>query len=196
MVMIMRTGLEKLTDDLAIIEAMAALMPAYVASDSLFWNVGVGGMPTLTLGGYFMRQHRLLALVDLLADDDAVRLQTAVSIVSEAIAPQIVQFEKKANKEVFARLRQWGEYLKDLRREHGQAVAGYKTAVEPRVMVAVLVGLLQNRPYQLDDKAISHINAVDQSLRLQWLPGDFVWAEEWVRAYPLEMYWWLYGRPV
>ena len=192
----MRTGLEKLTNDLAIMEAMAALMPTYIASDSLFWNVGVGGMPTLTLGGYFMRQHRLLALTALLAGDEMMRLQTAVSIVSEAIAPQIIQFEKKANKEVFVRLRQWGEYMKDLQREHGRAVAGYKTAVEARVMVTVLVELLQNKPYQLDDKAIGQMNAIDQTLRLQWLSGDFVWASEWAQAYPPETYWWLYGRPI
>ncbi len=196
MEMKMRTGLEKLAFDLEIMEAMAALMPAYVASDGLFWNIGVGGMPTLTLGGYFMRQQRLLALADLLNGDEQMRLQTAVSTIQQAIAPQTVQFEKKANKEILARLHQWGEYLKDLREEHSRAVAGYKTAVEARVMVAVLAQLLADKPYQVDDEAINQMNTVDQTLRHQWLIGEFVWPIEWARAYPAETYWWLYGRLV
>ena len=191
----MRTGLRKLTVDLEIMEAMAALMPAYIASDGLFWNIGVGGMPTLTLGGYFMRQHRLLALADLLSDSERVRLQTAVSTISEAIAPQTVQFERKVQQELLARLRQWGEYLKDLQREHGDAVAGYKTAVEVRVMVTVLTELLVDIPHRIDNGIINQINKDDQTLRHQWLIGEFVWATEWMRAYPSETYWWLYGRP-
>ena len=192
----MRTGMQKLTFDLEIMEAMAALMPTYVASGSLFWNIGVGGMPMLTLGGYFMRQHRLLALTDLLTGAERMRLQTAVSIVSEAITPQRVQFEKKANTEILSRVRQFGEYLKDLRREHGDAVAGYKTAVEARLMAAVLMELLGNKPYRLDAEAIAQAESLDQTLRWQWRSGAFVWAAEWARAYPSEAYWWLYGRPV
>lgn len=192
----MRTGLEKLSFDLKIMEAMAALMSAYIASDSLFWNVGEAGMPTLTLGGYFMRQQRLLALADLLDGDEQMRLQTAVSTVAEAIASQTVQFEKKANAEILARVRQFAEYLKDLGREHGDAVAGYKTAVESRVMVAVLMELLEKRPFQLDAEVIAPLNAVDSTLRQRWIVGDFVWAAEWMPAYPAETYWWLYGRPL
>lgn len=192
----MRTGLEKLSFDLKIIEEMAALMPAYVVSDGLFWNVPVVGMPQLTLGGYFMRERRLLALSDLLSGDEKMRLQTAVSTVAEAIAPHVVQFEKKANAEIFARLRQFSEYLKDLQREHEDAVAGYKTAVEARVMVTVLMEMLEKRPFQLDAQTIAPLNTVDSTLHRQWIPDDFVWDDEWIAAYPPKTYWWLYGRPL
>ena len=48
--------------------AMAAEMDAYLKSDVLFWHMSASRMPALTLGGYLMRQHRLLILRKLLSD--------------------------------------------------------------------------------------------------------------------------------
>ena len=66
---LLSTDNNKLTRDLSILVAMAAEMETYLNSDVLFWHMSTSHMPALTLGGYLMRQHRLLALRDLLTGD-------------------------------------------------------------------------------------------------------------------------------
>ena len=74
----MSTGNNKLMRDLSILAAMAAEMEAYLNSHVLFWHMSSSRMPALTLGGYLMRQHRLLALRSLLTGEQLSELDAAV----------------------------------------------------------------------------------------------------------------------
>jgi len=58
----MHDGSERLAQDAAVMGAMAGQMAEYLDSEILFWPLGRGNMPMLTLGGYLLREHRLLAL--------------------------------------------------------------------------------------------------------------------------------------
>lgn len=60
---------EKLTHDLAVLQEMASQMADYLQGETLFWPMGYSDMPNLTLGGYWLRQHRLKALHPLLDGD-------------------------------------------------------------------------------------------------------------------------------
>ena len=190
----MATGKEKLERDLEILTAMAEGMEEYLKSDILFGKMPAGDMPMLTLGGYLMRQHRLLALSDLLSAAGREQLEQAIGLFNRALVEKIVRFETKANKEVEARLRQMEEYLRDLHNKKGGGM-NYDTAVEPRVMLAALADKLQMPPYQLDERVLRSIDLLDRNLRRRWSPGEFIWPEAWQPAYPQADYWWLYGRP-
>ena len=184
----------KLEQDLAIAAAMAAQMDDYLKSDILFWNMGQSGMPMLTLGGYLMRQYRLLALSDLLSEAQQGELETAVIQFNAALAEKIVRLEVKANSELEARIRQFEAFLRDLRK--GQETGmNYRTAVEPRAMIAALVDKLRMAPYQLDRQIPGRVETLDRSLRQRWVPGEFIWPQDWQPAYPQDEFWWLYGKP-
>lgn len=185
----------KLQHDLAILTAMADEMADYLRSDVLFWPMSSGGMPKLTLGGYLMRQFRLLALGDTLQPAEQQQLSRAVSTFNQALVERVVRFEQKAHQELEARIRQWGEYLRDLEKDRDMGPAGYGTAVETRAMIAVLVEKLQKRPYQLQPRIMPRIDLLDQNLRHFWEPGPFVWVAAWQPAYPQADFWWLYGQP-
>ncbi len=190
----MTKGTEKLARDLDILTAMAAEMDSYLDSDVLFWNMSTAGMPALTLGGYHLRQHRLLALRNLLTAEQQVQLDAAVAQYNAALVERIVRFEQKATHELEARSRQWEEYLKEL--DRGQfGASNFDTAVEARAMIDALVDQLQIPPYELDSRYKRRVALQDAQLRRQWVAGDFVWPEEWVPAYPTPDYWWLYGGP-
>jgi hypothetical protein len=191
----MSEGIEKLRQDLEILAAMGAEMDNYLKSDVLFWPMTNGTMPRLTLGGYLMRQHRLLALENLLTEDERARLEAAVTEFNAALVEKIVRLEQRANQELEARLRQWGEYLKDLARESGSSGAYYGTAVEPRAMMTALINKLKLPPYQLEPRIPQQLGMYDNNLRRRWQSGDFVWPEEWQPAYPEGTYWYLYGKP-
>ena len=188
----MSEGIEKLERDLVVLEAMVAEMPDYLRSDVLFWRMARGGMPMLTLGGYLMRQHRLQALADLLDEEEKARLDTAVLTFNTSTQEKIVRLEEKAHTDLEARIRQWGESLRELK---NMPVAYYRTAVESRAMIAALINKLQTKPYELQSRFVSQVNLLDGNLRNNWQSGDFIWPSEWQPAYPKLIYWWLYGKP-
>jgi len=190
----MTDGIQKIEQDVVILAAMADQMDDYLKSDILFWKMGQSGMPMLTLGGYLMRQYRLLTLSDLLSEVKQKEVETAVIQFNTVLVEKIVRFEAKAHTELEARMRQFEAYLRDLR--NGQATGvNYGTAVEPRAMIAALVDKLRMAPYQLDRQVPTRVENLDRNLRQRWVPGDFIWTEAWQPAYPIGEFWWLYGKP-
>jgi hypothetical protein len=186
---------DKLRQDLRVIEAMAAEMDDYLRDGNLFWPLGDTSLPRLTLGGFLMRQHRLLALRDKLDEADQERLDTVEAQFKEALVEKVVAFERRAHEEIRARLRQWNEYLKELRDPSQGAGNYYASAVETRAMLAALMDKLQSPPYKLDRRVLSELASFDRVLANYWASGEFIWPKEWAEAYPRQRYWWLYGRP-
>lgn len=183
----------KLGQDVTILTEMASAMDEYLRSDVLFWPMLKGGLPKLTLGGYLMRQHRLLALSALLSAEEQARVDTAVTQFNQALVEKIVRLEQKAHQELAARIRQWNEYLKELKPDRDAAAANYASAVETRVMITAVADKLQMPPYQFDDRITHQITQLDNNLRRYWRSGPFVWPEAWEPAYPQPDYWYLYG---
>ncbi len=186
----------KLGRDVTVLAAMANEMDDYLRSDVLFWQMEKGGLPKLTLGGYLMRQHRLLALPALLSDEEQTIVNTAVTQFNQALVEKIVRLEQKAHQELEARIRQWNEYLKDFRWEQQAALASYGSAVETRVMLTSLMDKLQIPPYELDARIVRQVTSLDSNLRSRWRSGPFIWPESWQPAYPKTDYWYLYGAVV
>jgi len=185
----------KFDRDVAIIVAMSAEVADYLDSDVLFWSMQSSGMPKLTLGGYLMRQYRLLTLADQLSMEEQQQLNRAVSHFNRALIERVVRFEKKAHVELEARIRQWGELLRDVEIEGKIAPGNYATAVETRAMLAAITEKLQKRPYQLQPRVMPRIDLLDRNLQRYWEPGNFIWSTDWQEAYPQVDFWWLYGLP-
>jgi hypothetical protein len=185
---------DRLRRDLEVLEAMAAEMDDYLRSDVLFWPMSRPDLPRLTVGGYLMRQNRLLALPELLDTAEKARLEAAINQFNEALVEKVVRFEQRAHQEVHARLRQWSEHLRDLKREASNRDY-YATTVESRALIEALINRLKMPPYQLEPSVLEELAAYDNNLRKRWKLGAFVWPEGWQPAYPKPAYWWLYGRP-
>lgn len=191
----MSEGHVKLMHDLDVLGEMAAEMDEYLMSDVLFWPMVKGDMPRLTIGGYLLRQHRLTLLQELLDTSQQERLRLATGRFHQALHERVVRFEERAHKELHARLRQWGEYLRDLRSDVRAHAGYYASSVETRAIIAALLDFLAVPPYRLDAQVAKEVAALDANLHGRWQPGDFVWPLEWQPAYPKETYWWLYGQP-
>lgn len=188
-------GIEKLKENLAELEAMAADMAHYLHSDVLFGKMP-NDMPRLTLGGYLMRQQRLQALENLLAPEDVERVEKITESVQDIFRENIVVSERKAQEELEARMRQWRAYLLDVHRDAADYGANYAVAVETRAMAAALMDFLSQQPYHLPTEVSEALATLDMDLQSVFKPGDFIWPEVWAEAYPSSNYWWLYGRPV
>ncbi len=191
----MHDGNERLGHDLAVLAAMAEQMPEYLDSDILYWPAPRAGMPTLTLGGYLLREQRLLALRHLLSAGQQAQLDAAMAQFNAALADRVVRFETKAHKELEARLRQWEETLKDMDRGAFDRSSNYDTAVETRAIIHALLDRLSLPPFRAEARPQQHLSVLDTRLRNMWQPGEFVWPAEWAGAYPQAGQWWLYGAP-
>jgi len=186
-------GIEKLKQDLVVLEVMAGLSDEYLRSDVLFYPTSRTDLPKVTLGGYLMRQYRLLQLRDLLDMEEQSRLHDAISQYNSALDEKVVRFETKAHTELEARLRQWQEYLREVKR--GVNIAYYESAVDTRAMIEALIAQLRVPPYELDEEIPRNLALLDRELSRVWERGEFVWPREWKPAYPQDEYWWLYGHP-
>jgi hypothetical protein len=189
------TEYQILARDVSVLEKMAADMEAYLSSECTHWVLGNGGLPRLTLGGYLMRQHRLLVLCKTLCVEDQRRMSQAVELFNKARTEKVVRFEHRAHQELHARLSEWVGYLRSLKEYKAAHVASYDSVADTRVVIGAIVDKLREPPYQLDPKVLEEVDTLDKNLRNRWQPGDFVWHSVWQPAYPEEQYWWLYGQP-
>lgn len=191
----MGQAVDKLKQDLHIAEAMASEMDEYLRSQVLFWPLSQANLPRLTIGGYLMRQHRLLTLGHLLNDNEITRRDGAVVTYNLSLEEKVVRFEERAHQELHARLRQWGEYLKELHDRNLSVADFYHAHIQTRAMINELIFKLKLPPYEFDDQIETQLATYDRVLSNYWQPGDFVWPDGWQAAYPKSDYWWLYGRP-
>lgn len=187
---------EILQRDLSIMEAMTGHMDDYLMSDATHWDMGIAGMPLMSLGGFIMRQNRLMALREHLGERDQGRLGHVIERFDCLALEHVVRFEARANAELQARMREWTHYLHDLNsRRIAASQEHYRNTVDTRVVIGVLAEKLAQRPFQLAAHIPNDIVGLDRHLAMLWVPGSFIWHTLWRPAYPGEAYWYLFGYP-
>jgi hypothetical protein len=184
-----------LLHDLLILEEMAANMDAYLVSDAREWTIPRSNMPKLTIGGYLMRQHRLLVLEEKLKFTDPARLKNAIELFDQALVEKVVRFEKRAHQELHSRIGEWVNYLRDLGRRSSTEVNFYAGIVDTRVVITCLIDKLNTKPYELEAGVEKEVDHLDENLRQRLIDHEFIWDKIWQPAYPINTYWWLYGCP-
>jgi hypothetical protein len=183
--------------DLATLQTFARRMGDYLMSEATHWDLGLAGMPPLTIGGYLMRRRRLAALVEQLHTTERDVLRVANGVFDATARDHLVRFEARAQAEVGDRLREWTHYLRDLAGSKRLAadLKQYAYKADTRVVILELVEMLSVSPYYLPAHVPGDLAAVDRRLRARWESGAFIWDPVWQAAYPPDVCWWLYGRP-
>lgn len=183
--------------DLAILEAMVAGLPEYLASDATYWEMRGSGLPPLTIGGLLMRLNRLVIEQNDLISDERFNLAKVRNAFDSALRDTVVRFEERSYQELNARLREWTTYMRNLSRSNKLRADRdyYAGKVDTRIVIGELVNKLNEHPYHLDGRVPRDVAALDRRLRLMWQPGEFLLEPVWRKAYPPEPFWWLYGCP-
>jgi hypothetical protein len=184
----------KLRRDVDILEAMSTEMDSYLRHEVMFWPMTQGDMPRLTLGGFFLRAHRLIALSALLTPDERSRVSLAMAQFNELAKNHVVAIEKRLYEEIEVRLRQWQTSLRDWQAQ-APTPSLYATGVEVRAMIASMLNKLDTPPFRQDAQLLARVHHLDRALQKHWQSGEFVWPAAWQPAYPQEEYSWLYGLP-
>lgn len=184
-----------ITYDLEILEKMAANMGEYLDRKAIDWSIPGLHSPKLTIGGYLMRQHRLLTLKEMLNSEDRTRLASAKNTFDMALNERVVRFEARAHQELHARLREWMGHIRELGTPVLSELQLYAGIVDTRVVITALIEKLKDRPFQLGSGILPEIDALDNNLHARVDKHPFIWDTVWKPAYPQEKYWWLYCCP-
>jgi hypothetical protein len=181
--------------DLTVLEAMVADIGRYMISDATHWPMSQEGMPKLTIGGCLMRQERLQALRPQLAFSDQARLDGAIDAFNDCLNEQVVRFEKKAHDELHTRLREWTTFLRNATSKIATKKRHYVDVVDTRIVMTALINKLSQAPYRLNPQIVQDVEQMDNRLKGQWQTAQFILDPVWEKAYPSDVYWWLYGWP-
>jgi len=100
-----------------------------------------------------------------------------------------VAWEAKAVREFLSRLRQWGNYLNEVQRDPQEHAVYYRYEVRVRVIAE----LLRDQIGDYEGKDSDLTKKLDQRLRAQFMPGDFIWTEGLKGGFPKDGFWFLWG---
>jgi hypothetical protein len=172
--------------DLSYLRNAVGVFEDFLLSNEIYWPMG---RMRLSLG------RLLLALTRL----QARPLPAGEKSEFERLERQIMQardhwrtnWERKAAREIPARLTLWRDYLEDLFREPKEHAAEYRYEVRLRVMLE----LLMQEAHGAAGAQAGELALLDQRLRNALMPGDFIWEAEMARGFPPQPFWYLYGLP-
>lgn len=157
----------------------------YLKADTVFWTVRAD-LPALTVGGVLLIRRTLAVRRRRLPVGPAADYDRLESQAGALFNSWPVNIEKKALKEIAARLSQWSGMQEDL----GE---GYSTAVTPRVHLSLLLAFVARRPEAGSFQ--KRLAGLDARLRARLVGGEFVWEADLAEAFPRAEFWFLYGRP-
>jgi hypothetical protein len=165
----------------------------YLLSDDLFWPLSIAptpgepGYPNLTLGGLLLYQIFARPLAKSVSQKTTLR---KINIEIEATRTRWqVAWERKASWEFKSRLRQWGNFLKEVRVDPEDNIGYYHYEVRFRVML----DLLKPEIREVTPAVLEQLNGLDVLLRALFAPGDFIWEPELETEFPKERFWYLWG---
>jgi hypothetical protein len=165
----------------------------YLLSNELFWPLNImpapGGpsYPNLTLGGLQIQ----LAFARPLARTGSQRasLQQIETEIAAIHTRWRVAWERKSSWEFKSRLRQWGNFIKEVRIDPEDNLGYYRYEVRFRVMI----DLLKPNIRDIDPSYLEHLDSLDLLLRALFASGDFIWEPELASEFPATKFWYLWG---
>jgi hypothetical protein len=118
-------------------------------------------------------------------------LQKCESIIDSTHIRWQAAWRRKSEREFISRLKQWQHYINDLNQKPDKHIPYYKADVRLRTFISLLTPDLELP----DSTYLELLENLDEFLRLNFIPGEFVWNQAGAAAFPRETYWYLWGEP-
>jgi len=176
------------------LQAALSGLERYLLSDDLYQNMGVlpasaRNYPSLTLGSLLLYQKYAQALANT-GSEKAIyqKIDMEMGVLSTRWR---VAWEGKASREFEARLRQWGNALREIREDPVENTAYFRYEIRSRVML----DLLKSEARGIPPAYLEHLENLDLILQVLFERGEFIWEPEFIPAFPQDTYWYLWGKP-
>ena len=186
--------LQSATYELNYLRAGVELLEPYLMSKDIYRpmrvtpKTGEPPYPSLTLGGLLLTKAKLSSAMfpaDLQAERDRILIELDALQTHWQVA-----WERKAEREFYARLKQWADYLDESRTDPENNADRYAYEVGRRVMLHLLDPYTRKAP-RAEKDLVHHL---DTLLHAVFLPGEFIW-DDWQKpTFSPQIYWYLYGK--
>jgi hypothetical protein len=186
--------------DLAEAQAMAESLLDYARGDQLYGTVdGLFGtdpdMPTLTLGQFLLRLHRLQAQESAMTPEQKAILTMLESSDEMVRQGWTVHYNGKLVDEAQSRLNSIVAFLSECEDDEDGCAGSYLPNALDRTLVQVILDTLDK--YNLPHPDLkTELSRHDAQFHRFTEPSAFVWDERLAPLYPKDKYFWLYERPV
>ncbi len=173
--------------------AASASLEDYLLSKELYWvlhltvPIGSPPYPPLTLDGLLLAQARLQGYS--LSGIQQSRFTNICAQVDAMRSRWRVAWEQKAARSFRSRLNLWRDFIDEYGADPGDHADRYPYEVRLRVMLQ----LLEYDAHPMITTELELLEHLDSLLRSRLVPGQFIWDAELEKAFPADVYWYLYG---
>ncbi len=180
--------------DLRYLESGLLDLEGYLLSRELYWPVGASAppgeppYPRLTIGNLLLSRARLDGR--LLTPTQAAQRERLDHRLEETRTHWRTAWEQKAQHEFLVRLNLWRDFLEDYRQNPPANIDRYAYESHRRV----LLELLEAESGSIPAAEVDMLSGLDGLLRGLFTRGPFIWDPDLQNVFPLEKYWYLYGR--
>ena len=175
---------------------MSHKLKEYILGDALYMPVGGGffrgNTPDLTIGAFLLRRRRLTLLRDRLDLEAQAELDAALARHDSLQEGWRLHYEKKLTREVVARLKLIGAFVRDCAENPRDCASAYPVEAMRRTIMQEILLAMDEFDYDRREMT-TRIQGADAALRRYCRPGPFIWAAELAPLYAPDAFWWLYG---
>jgi hypothetical protein len=178
--------------DLGYLKAGLSQLEDYLLSNQLYWTLGASHppgepiYPQLTIGTLLLAIKRLQTRA---GEGSGTEYFDELSELNKIERQWNSAWIQKATREVHARMNLWRNYLDDYRISPADNYDRYAFEVSRRVVLELL------QPYidEASNKNNQLLTNLDAVLRINFMPGNFIWEKDIKQGFPRNNYWYLYG---
>jgi hypothetical protein len=103
----------------------------------------------------------------------------------------LANWQKKVSEELPVRIRQWNQFIQDLRSDSEFS----QPQMNNQLQIRLMIGLLIDEIDELErEKFFQQITILDQKYKYATLEDGFIWDSELSEIFPPEKYWYMYRK--
>lgn len=183
--------------DLAVVQAMAEELEAYLVKDELFRQLTVrtpagDQRPQMTGSDLLVRLHRLHGRRTQLSPAQRSSLDAVQRAVDDTIHSLRSRFLERLERDMKARLNSLRWFIDDCRQDRKRCRSEYPYEIRNRQRIEEIVKFLGDG---LDDHMKGQLRQIDERIQSMTRATDFIWDEQLQPLFPKNPYWYLYALP-
>ncbi len=103
----------------------------------------------------------------------------------------LANWQRKVTEELLVRIRQWNQFIHDLRSDFEFSQPQMNNQLQIRLMIGLLIDELDELGRE---QHLQQVEILDQKYKFATMDNGFIWENELMKIFPQKKYWYLYRR--
>ncbi len=164
----------------------------FLFSNEIYWQLNVSNKEFLPSERRIrISAGRLLISELILQNQKKLDIDSILNQFIELRNKWLANWQKKVSEELPVRIRQWNQFINDLRVDSEFSQPQMNSKLQVRLMIGLLID-------ELDEfergQHLQQLTILDKKYKYSTLESGFIWESELMEIFPLEKYWYLYRK--